>query len=116
MERVQVEEKGHILIVDISQEMTMEVVDDLKKDFEDFFSRSWQVLALDLSGVSFMDSAGIGFVTALNNRSLQEGRIFCLLNPSEQVIKTLKLVNLWDLFQAHHSLDEISRLYPAELK
>lgn len=114
MERVQVEEKGHVLTVDISQEVTMEVVNDLKKDFEGFFRGSWQVMALDLSGVSFMDSAGIGFVTALNNRSLQEGRIFCLLNPSEQVIKTLKLVNLWDLFQVHQSLDEIFRLYPSE--
>ncbi|EFI33291.1 anti-sigma-factor antagonist [Desulfonatronospira thiodismutans ASO3-1] len=109
MERVHIEDKGNMLIVDISREMTMEIVDDLKKEFEDLFSRPWQVMALDLSGVAFMDSAGIGFVTALNNRSLQEGRKFCLLNPSEQVIKTLKLVNLWDLFATYPSLEEISR-------
>ncbi|WP_291323812.1 STAS domain-containing protein [Desulfonatronospira sp.] len=108
---MQVEETDGMLIVDISQELTMEIVENLKKQFEAFFSRTWQVLALDLSGVKFMDSAGIGFVTALNNRSLHEGRIFCLLNPSEQVTKTLKLVNLWDLFLVFPSRDEIARRF-----
>ncbi len=108
---MQIIDEGSWMQVVLSGELTMEVIEDLKLEFEEIFERPWQVLAAEVSQVRFMDSSGIGFLTALNNRSHQENRIFCLLSPSQQVAKTLKLVNLWDLFYTVHSKEELEERF-----
>ncbi|MFO7818434.1 MAG: STAS domain-containing protein, partial [Desulfovibrionales bacterium] len=66
----------------------------------------------DLSDIKFMDSSGIGFLVATNNKVKQSGRGFYLYMPSPQVIKTLKLVNLFSFFEILRDEDDLVAVTP----
>ncbi len=51
-------------------------------------------LQLDLGGLSYVDSSGIGALVVMHNRSKDEGRSLCLVNCSGEVMKVLRLLNL----------------------
>jgi len=56
-------------------------------------------ISLDLSGVSAIDAAGIGFLV-----SLQAAGIYLkLMNPTEQVRGVLRLTNLESVFEIYES-------------
>ncbi|WP_028574719.1 STAS domain-containing protein [Desulfonatronovibrio hydrogenovorans] len=99
MERVRLINEDGLVKIFVEGEITLEIIAELKTLFNNVFMRDWHSLVVDLSGVRFMDSSGIGFLTAMNNRACQMNRGFVLENPSDQVLKTLKLVNLADYFR-----------------
>ena len=51
-------------------------------------------LAVDMSGVTFIDAAGIGVLVAAANRARQAGGGLSLLAPSRQVRRVLDLLHL----------------------
>jgi anti-sigma B factor antagonist len=57
-------------------------------------------LELDLSGVSFMDAAGVGALVALNRQARLRGRLLVLVAASQPVRKVLELTRLANAFQA----------------
>lgn len=102
---------GACLVGRYSGEITMEITHDFKAEVEKALEASGTVaLALDLSGVSFMDSSGIGFLVACNTRLQTSGKTLVLLTPSQQVRKTLGLVQLMEFFKVAESEGELSAL------
>ena len=51
-------------------------------------------LAVDMSGVAFIDAAGIGVLVAAANRAREAGGDLSLLAPSRQVRRLLDLLHL----------------------
>lgn len=51
-------------------------------------------VVLDLSGLSYIDSGGIGALMVMHDRAQTEGRSLALANCNGDVIKVLKLLNL----------------------
>jgi len=103
--------QGNCLVGRYSGEITMEITQDFKKEVEKALEEAQaRMLALDLSGVSFMDSSGIGFLVACNTRLQTSGRTLVLLTPSQQVRKTLGLVQLMDFFKVAESEGELDSL------
>mgnify|MGYP006298084641 CR=1 FL=1 len=99
MERMNIEKKGQACILRYSGELTLEVIDSLKDEIEEYLSDSnCTVLVMDLSQTVFLDSSGIGFLVHINNRKTTKNKEFYLLAPSPQVRKTLSLVKLIDFF------------------
>lgn len=103
--------KGPFLLAAFSGEITMEVTQDFKQAVEAALEKEQSpALALDLSGVSFMDSSGIGFLVSCNTRLQSLGKRLVLLCPSPQVRKTLGLVQLMEFFtvaETHEALDSL---------
>jgi len=61
---------------------------------------------LDLSGVSFVDSSGLGvLLSGYKNVNLQSGR-FCLTGLHPRVQAMFELTRLDQVFEIHASLDE----------
>lgn len=58
-------------------------------------------LAVDLSGVSFMDSAGLGALVALEKAARSKKARLVLLDPSPRVVRLLESVRLTDFFHLH---------------
>lgn len=113
MENLTWHDKGGCLVARYAGEITMEITQDFKREMEKALEKSpGKALVLDLSGVSFMDSSGIGFLVACNTRLQASGRILALLNPSPQVRKTLALVQLMEFFKVAESEDELESLLP----
>lgn len=51
-------------------------------------------VVLDLRGLSYIDSGGIGALMVMHDQAQTEGRSLALANCSGDVIKVLKLLNL----------------------
>ncbi|WP_309383893.1 WecB/TagA/CpsF family glycosyltransferase [Cerasicoccus frondis] len=67
-----------------------------------------QPLLLDLSGVEFMDSGGMGALAGLARKAKEADQVFAVLKPSDTVMNVLKAVRLDSLFQFYASEVEFS--------
>lgn len=56
-------------------------------------------LTVDLTGVTFLDSAGLCVLAAGHRRACAEGRRFRVVASSRAVIRPLQVTGLWDLLQ-----------------
>ena len=111
METVQVSRKNGVCIFKYSGELTLEVVDRLKEEIGSYLqNQDCDSVVMDLSGVSFLDSSGIGFLVHLNNQRKEQGKGFYIYNPSSQVRKTLSLVRLLDYFQVLEQEKDLDKL------
>jgi anti-sigma B factor antagonist len=106
-----VEKKNEDCILRFSGELTLEVIDKLKEETEDYLtSAQCGALIMDLSQTIFLDSSGIGFLVQLNNRKKTENKEFYLFQPSPQVKKTLSLVKLLDFFNVLENEEELDEV------
>jgi anti-sigma B factor antagonist len=109
MEDLKITVKGGCFIFACAGELTLEVCQELKLHLEEALEKEEVTCVLaDLGKITFLDSSGIGFLVALRNRVVHNGKRFFLLAPSEQVRKTLHLVQLlkyFDLLQDEHELE-----------
>lgn len=100
METLNLEQKGSLCIIRYSGELTLEVIDKLKQQLQEYLAtEECPNLVMDLSQTVFLDSSGIGFLVHLNNRKKSSNKTFYLLSPSPQVRKTLSLVKLIEYFK-----------------
>jgi len=111
MEGLLIEKKDGLVAVVYSGEITLDVTPGIKAEVsaatEDV---DYKNLIMDLSGVSFIDSSGIGFLVSLNSRIRNAGKTFYLFKPSPQVAKTLELVQMIKYFKIIGSDEELKAL------
>lgn len=58
-----------------------------------------RALVVDLSGVTLLDSSGIGALVSLFNAEQRNGTLCLLARPTPEVMRTLELVNLDKFFR-----------------
>jgi len=68
-----------------------------------------ELLVIDLSGLSFMDSSGMAVVAAAHARAIEAERRFVIVNPKGGVRRAFEVSGL---DQAIESVDEVSSVYP----
>jgi anti-sigma B factor antagonist len=92
-------------------EITLEITGDLKRRLDvELTDESVRAVVIDLSGVPFMDSSGIGFLVAVNTRMRSTGRSFYLFRLSPAVEKTLGLVQLLGFFEVLQDENALSSI------
>lgn len=64
-------------------------------------------LVIDLSGVTFIDSAGLTVILAARQRARAQGGDTYLLGPTKQVRKVLAITSLDRLFEIHDTLESV---------
>lgn len=83
---------GSQLTVKISGEIDHHSARPLREKIDEalYFHRSKSV-ALDLSGVAFMDSSGLGLILGRFTLARELGGVLRVVNPNESVLKVLEL-------------------------
>lgn len=71
----------------------------LKDRLDALLSGTTSDLTVDLTGVTFLDSAGLCVLAAGYRRASAEGRRIRVLASSRAVIRPLQITGLWDLLQ-----------------
>ena len=65
---------------------------DIRREIDEGFEASGATaLALDLSGVRFMDSSGLGLILGRYSKVVAGGGSFCVLDPSDSVRRVLDI-------------------------
>ena len=98
--KVNVRSEGDVSVVDLSGKITIgegDVV--LRETVETLLKEGRSKIVLNLSRISYMDSAGIGELVACYKRSREKGGQLKLLNPSGKVYDLLQLTKLEEIFE-----------------
>jgi anti-sigma B factor antagonist len=98
--KVNVRQHGKVSVVDLSGKITIGEGDvQLRQAVEQLLKDNRKHVLLNLKGVSYMDSAGIGELVACSKRSAERKGTIKLLNPGGKVYELLILTKLIEVFE-----------------
>lgn len=80
---------------------------EVKTAVEDLLSAGQKRIALDLSGVPYIDSSGLGALITAQSRIDRAGGALFLIRPSEQIRSVFTLTKMGGFFRIVSSADEI---------
>ncbi len=99
-----------ILIVTMIGELDHHSAEEVRVRIDDRIDRdNIQKLILNFSGLSFMDSSGIGVVVARNKKLSNKGGNLCICNIKESVNKVFELTGLYKIIKHYETVDEAVR-------
>jgi len=100
VENLTIRRESDVLMLKYAGEITLEITGDFKRRLDtELGEGDVRAVVVDLSGVPFMDSSGIGLLVSINTRMRSSGKAFYLYQLSQPVERTLGLVQLLDFFQ-----------------
>jgi len=95
------DETDQALVVRLSGEIIMDVVSERKAEIEGLATAfAGPCVVVDLAGVTFMDSSGVGFLIGLRRLCQEQGKAMTVANPSPPIKKLLDMLRLTDYFAA----------------
>lgn len=113
MASLRVEQKHNALYLIAEGDLTMESSESMRDAiFKALLDSDLPVCALDLGGVAFIDSTGLGLLVSMSTRLRGLGKRLCLVRPSAQVLKLLELVQLSTFFCIFDDEDDMQAGLP----
>jgi anti-sigma B factor antagonist len=104
---VDVRKAGDVVILDLNGKLSAGLGDQILRDtLDELLAEGWKKLLLNLSDVSFMDSAGVGELVAGLKTARKLGARLKLLNASERVHSTLFIAKLLPIFELYREEPE----------
>ena len=102
--KVTVREAGKIRVVDLKGKITLGGGDLVVREaVQGLINDGHKQIVLNLQGVEYIDSAGIGELVACKKRAMAQDGDVKLLMPSESVYKVLSMVALHLIFEISDS-------------
>lgn len=99
---VEIRKAGDVVIVDLKGKLTAGLGDQiLRETLDELLAENWKKILLNLSGVSFMDSAGVGELVAGLRTAKRLGSSLKLLSATERVQSTLFISKLLPIFELY---------------
>ena len=101
---ISAQEHGDDVIVDVRGEVdlsTAPVLDERLSQLTDVHK-----LVVDLSGVSFLDSSGLGVLVRTSNKLEEHGGVIRLVVNHPQVLKVLEITGLASTLSVFSTLDQ----------
>ncbi len=95
------------MLLGLRGDLDVETVQLVRTQLDDIEADPPPLLVIDLSGLSFMDSTGLGLVAAAHARATEQRRRCVVVRPLAPVDKAFSLTGLADVFETVRSVDEI---------
>ena len=97
---VELRKANDVVIVDLEGKLTLGLGDQILRDtIDELLAENWKKILLNLSEVTFMDSAGLGELVASLRTSKRFGASLKILNVNERVQSTLYIARLLPIFE-----------------
>ncbi|HEY7411768.1 MAG TPA: STAS domain-containing protein [Vicinamibacteria bacterium] len=94
--------QGDVAIVDLAGKLTAGLGDRVLRDtLDELIGQGWRKILLNLSEVTYMDSAGVGELVAGLRQAKTRGALLKLLNANERVHSTLYISRLLPIFEIY---------------
>jgi anti-sigma B factor antagonist len=91
---VQTEQSGRCTIMTLTGELDLVSAPRLRNAITSLSGESLDEVVVDLSGLTYIDSVGIGLLVASRRRLDAEGRTFSVRNANPQVRRLLEITGL----------------------
>jgi anti-anti-sigma factor len=99
---VEIRQSGDIVIVDLKGKLSAGLGDQILRDtIDELLAEDKRKILLNLSEVSFLDSAGVGELVAGLRTARRFGAELKLLNKSPRVHSTLYMARLLPIFEVY---------------
>ena len=98
--------EGEHTVLAVSGEVDVYTAPALRDRIADLLDSGQQRLVIDLGGVEFLDSTGLGVLVAGLNRAREVGGSLSLVCPQERVLKLFRITGLDEVFTVHSTVDE----------
>ena len=98
---------GEHKIIEVSGEVDLYNVSELKKALFSITDGKYSSVIVDMKGVNYMDSSGIGALVAGQKKMKAHSGQFGLLNIHDDVLNILKLATLDKFFKIYDSDSEL---------
>lgn len=99
--------------VAVAGEIDQATAPRLKAELLKAIARMSPHLVIELSGVTFIDSAGLTVILAARQRARAQGGDTYLLGPTKQVRKVLAITSLDRLLEIHETLETVQLARPS---
>lgn len=97
---------GAHTVVDVEGEIDVATADELRHRLTGHLDEGRTDLVVNLSGVQFMDSTGLGVLVGVLKRTRSAGGTLQLVVASERLSTLLRITALEQVFTIRHSVDE----------
>ncbi|HUD72796.1 MAG TPA: STAS domain-containing protein [Dongiaceae bacterium] len=102
--KVSVKEAGKVRVIDLKGRITLGSGDlELRKAVQEQIDAGNTNIILNMQGIDYIDSAGLGELVACKKRASAKGGNVKLVMPSESVYKVLSIVSLHLVFEIFDS-------------
>ena len=91
-------------VLEVKGEVDLYTSPQLKEKVNDLIEEGQTQLVIDLSGVGFMDSSGLGVLVTALKRAKERGGALALVSPEGSVHKVLTITGLDRVFPIHDSV------------
>lgn len=104
---VEIRRADDVVIIDLKGKLTAGLGDQILRDtIDELLAENWKKILLNLSEISFIDSAGVGELVAGLRTAQRLGAALKVLNVSERVQSTLYIAKLLPIFEIYRSEKE----------
>lgn len=92
MEKVEITAKGEILTAKLTGELDHHVAAEIRSDIDErLYTLRPKKLVLELSGVDFMDSSGLGLILGRYAKAAEIGCQLTVRNPTPRIKRLLEI-------------------------
>ena len=116
---MQIEERavGDVVILDLKGKITLGEGDELLKDkVNSLVNQGHRKILLNLGGVPYIDSAGLGQVVRTYTTVSRQGGSLKLLNLTKRITDLLSITKLLTVFETFESENEAVQSFSASAK
>ena len=99
------DDKGRT-VVELSGELDLFTAPVLRDVLLGLAGDGKHLLAIDMSGLRFLDSSGLGVLVGATKRAVAAGGALCLVGAPERMLKTLRITGLLRVMPAFTSLED----------
>ena len=108
--QIELDERGSTVVLKVSGMAGVEVAGQLSRALQEAAVKKPALLVVDLSGLSFISSTGLGGLVAAHVTCNKTGTTMCLINPRPFIRQILNVTKLSNLLVVRDSLDEAEQL------
>ena len=116
---MQIEERavGDVMVLDLKGKVTLGEGDELLKDkVNSLVNQGQKKIILNLAGVPYIDSAGLGEIVRTYTTVSRQGGSLKLLNLTKRITDLLSITKLLTVFETYDSENEAIRSFSASAK
>src|SRR5471030_32837 len=104
------EKQVNILIITLSGELDHNSAEEVRVRIDDRIDRdNIEKVILNFSGVTFMDSSGIGAVLGRYKKLSNKRGTLCIAEPNKNVNRIFELAGLYKVIKNYNTVDEAVR-------
>lgn len=108
--------KDYVYSVELKGSLDTETAPQLEEELEEIINEKTKAIILDMGGVNYISSAGIGTTIKLQKELKQRNATFAMLNLQPQIEKVFNVMKILPMFEIFDNMPEADKYIDQVIK